>query len=85
MTIWLANLMLRHLTLVRILTLTLYLNQTLNQAPIPGCPASYQQKNENYGHLLKKMTYFLKKSGNVQFFTQNQVKSKKKSSCPQKK
>ena len=37
--------------------------------------------NKKFGNLLKKMTYLLhKKSGNVQFSTQDQVRSKKRSS-----
>ena len=53
---------------------------------LAGCPASYQQKYEKKLRQFaeKKMTYLLKKSGDVQFSTQNQVKSKKNSTRPQK-
>ena len=56
----------------------------LQAVQCPQCPASYQHKKEKKdGNLLKnrKKNYIFsakneKKSGNVQFSTQNQVKSK---------
>ena len=55
---------------------------------LSSCPASYQQtiEKKNLGNLLEKTkkndiftkNKMKKKSGNVQFFTQNQVKRKKK-------